>query len=122
MDIDQDAQAQAHDLSVDQGHTLSDNPTSMPPPNSNAVAEAFERRLRQQRSQQQDKPSGYVPFDEHHERRQMFRRMIDPGILRPNARPLALESLRVLLVHTSLVADDDLMSNLDSSEACGEHS
>ena len=110
MDIDTDEHAplQSHDSSLDQGHTLSATPASMPSPDSNAVAEAFERRLRQQRSQQQEKPSGYVAFDEHHEKRQLFRRMIDPGILRPNARPLALESLRVHLVYTLLVSDDDI--------------
>ena len=88
MDIDLDQPSPA------QEHTLSDNP--MPPPNPNAVADAIERRLREQRTQaQQDPGKTYVAFDESHEKRQELRRMIDPGILRPNARPLALEALQV---------------------------
>ncbi|KAK7049494.1 hypothetical protein VNI00_005525 [Paramarasmius palmivorus] len=31
-----------------------------------------------------------------HERRQTFRRLVDPGIMRPNAQPQALESLRTI--------------------------
>ena len=97
MDIDQD-----HTEAVlAQGHTLSDNPAPMSGPSPDAVAAAIERRLQAQRAQpQQDKGKSYVPFDEDHEKRQELRRMIDPGILRPNARPLALESLRV---HASLL-------------------
>lgn len=92
QDIDQDHTG----VQRSQGHTLSDSPTPMPAPNPNALADAIERRLQEQRAQsQQDKGTGYVAFDEDHEKRQEFRRMIDPGILRPNARTLALESLRV---------------------------
>ena len=81
---------------LSQAHTLSDQPSIMPP-NPNAVADALERKIREQKHQQleQEKAKGYVAFDEHHEKRQNFRRMIDPGILRPNPRPLALESLQV---------------------------
>ena len=39
--------------------------------------------------------SSKATFDENHEKRQEFRRMIDPGILRPNPRHVALESLQV---------------------------
>jgi hypothetical protein len=60
------------------------------------MAAAIERRMREQKAQQQVQSSApYVPFDEDHEKRQDFRRMIDPGILRPNPRPVALESLKV---------------------------
>lgn len=66
-------------------------------PSASAVAEAFERRLRQQREEQQAAVAGpYAAFDEDHDKRQEFRRMIDPGILRPNPRPQALEAIKVL--------------------------
>ena len=73
-------------------------------PQSNAIADAFERRLQEQR--QQAHAGTYSDFDENHEKRQHFRRLIDPGIMRPNARPLALEALQVLL-HVILVEYND---------------
>ncbi|KAI0719546.1 hypothetical protein C8T65DRAFT_635723 [Cerioporus squamosus] len=65
-------------------------------PDHDAVAAAFERRLQAER----EKAAAAGPsstFDGNHEKRQEFRRMIDPGILRPNPRKLALESLQTLL-------------------------
>ncbi|KAH9853464.1 hypothetical protein C2E23DRAFT_821546 [Lenzites betulinus] len=65
-------------------------------PDHDAVAAAIERRMQVER----EKAAAAVQpssFDGKHERRQEFRRMIDPGILRPNPRPLALESLQTLL-------------------------
>ena len=97
-----DAEYDIPDHDVPAGQTLSDSPMT---PNSNAVAEALERRIRQQQEQEQQAIAGtsYAAFDEDHEKRQSFRRMIDPGILRPNARPLALESLKVDLVFSDSV-------------------
>ncbi|KAH9951579.1 hypothetical protein B0H21DRAFT_818030 [Amylocystis lapponica] len=66
------------------------------PPNADAVAAAAERRLRMQRQEAATSPQGYDAFDENHEKRQEFRRLIDPGILRPNPRSLALEALQTL--------------------------
>ncbi|KAI0832429.1 hypothetical protein BC628DRAFT_1346598 [Trametes gibbosa] len=65
-------------------------------PDHDAVAAAIERRLQaeKEKAAAAAQPSS---FDGKHERRQEFRRMIDPGILRPNPRPLALESLQTLL-------------------------
>ncbi|KAI0638195.1 hypothetical protein C8Q77DRAFT_416722 [Trametes polyzona] len=65
-------------------------------PDHDAVAAAIERRLQAERAKAAAaaQPSS---FDGKHEKRQEFRRMIDPGILRPNPRPLALESLQTLL-------------------------
>lgn len=37
----------------------------------------------------------FVPFDADHEKRQAFRRLVDPGIMRPNAKEVAIASLRV---------------------------
>jgi hypothetical protein len=37
----------------------------------------------------------YEAFDEHYERRQEFRRMVDPGIMRKNRQEDAVRSLRV---------------------------
>jgi len=68
-------------------------------PSSSAIAEAIERRLRQREQTHgttQANPTIYAPFDEHHEKRQEFRRLVDPNILRPNPRPIALEALNIL--------------------------
>ncbi|KAI0773354.1 hypothetical protein BC629DRAFT_1595126 [Irpex lacteus] len=68
-------------------------------PSASQVADALERRLRERREAEQQAAanSAYRPFDEDHDKRQEFRRMIDPAILRPNPRPVALESLKTLL-------------------------
>lgn len=39
----------------------------------------------------------FVPFDADHEKRQEFRRLVDPGIMRPNSKEVAIASLRVIL-------------------------
>lgn len=35
------------------------------------------------------------PFDANHTKRTEFRRLVDPGIMRPNSKEVALRSLRV---------------------------
>ncbi|OCH94099.1 hypothetical protein OBBRIDRAFT_789626 [Obba rivulosa] len=65
------------------------------PPDRTAVAAAIERRLQRERAEAVE--TGQLAFDDNHEKRQQFRRMIDPDILRPNARELALEALAILL-------------------------
>ena len=99
MDIDQDTDLDGFEQAA-QGHTVADHPDpDMPPPSANQVADAIERRLQREReereAQARAQAQAYVAFDEDHEQRQAFRRMIDPGILRPNPRPLALEALEV---------------------------
>lgn len=74
-------------------------------PRPNAIADAIEKKLREQRLQAD--AGTYSDFDENHEKRQHFRRLIDPGIMRPNARPLALEALQVLLYVTLVEYNDD---------------
>lgn len=105
MDLDQVSVPGEEELSAS-GQALSGSASTSSPsmqPSASTVAEAFEKRIRQQREEQQAKAAGpYAAFDADHEKRQEFRRMIDPGILRPNARPQALESLRVL----TIVSDD----------------
>ena len=67
-------------------------------PDHDAVAAAFERRLQAERERAAAAAaagSAGGNFDGNHEKRQEFRRMIDPGILRPNPRHIALESLQV---------------------------
>lgn len=65
-------------------------------PDHDAVAAAIERRLQVEREKAAAAAGSATPnFDGNHEKRQEFRRMIDPGILRPNPRKLALESLQV---------------------------
>ncbi|KAL4242011.1 hypothetical protein ABKN59_000458 [Abortiporus biennis] len=87
----------------DTSHTLQEGSSIAPsspvmPPSSSTLADAFERRLRQQREQQQQERAreSYHAWDENHEKRQEFRRLIDPGILRPNPRHIALEALYTL--------------------------
>ena len=102
MDRDQDGSNTTSPELHESAVSPSTSSSSMQP-SASTVAEAFEKRLRQQREEQQAKAaSGYVPFDADHEKRQELRRMIDPGILRPNARRVALESLRVLRPHRHL--------------------
>jgi len=57
-----------------------------PPPRSDAQA-----------TPQQDPQ----PFDANHAKRTEFRRLVDPGILRPNSKEVALRSLRVNLKSSS---------------------
>ncbi|KAG6890353.1 hypothetical protein C0992_002178 [Termitomyces sp. T32_za158] len=59
---------------------------------SSALAAAIERRTRQLPTQ----PSA-AQLAAEHERRQAFRRLIDPGIVRPNPREQAVASLKTLL-------------------------
>ncbi|KAI0677544.1 hypothetical protein C8Q78DRAFT_96843 [Trametes maxima] len=68
-------------------------------PDHDAVAAAIERRIQTEREQAAAAAAAghATTFDGNHEKRQEFRRMIDPGILRPNPRPLALEALQTLL-------------------------
>ena len=37
------------------------------------------------------------PFDANHAKRTEFRRLVDPGIMRPNSKEVALRSLHVIL-------------------------
>lgn len=82
------------------------DPTMAPrsTPNRNDVAAALERRLQQQRASVSEPIANpnYHAFDEHHEQRQKFRRMVDPGILRPNPRRIALEAIDVAKRYLSL--------------------
>jgi hypothetical protein len=40
------------------------------------------------------------PFDANHDKRTEFRRLVDPGIMRPNSKEIALRSLRVNYIFT----------------------
>ncbi|EIN10648.1 hypothetical protein PUNSTDRAFT_65728, partial [Punctularia strigosozonata HHB-11173 SS5] len=55
-----------------------------------AAASAAERRI------QQATPDSDAAFGAEREKRQAFRRLIDPGIMRPNGREQAVDSLKVL--------------------------
>jgi len=44
------------------------------------------------------KPHNYSDFDKDHDRRQEFRRLVDPGITRPNSREVANEAIKTLLM------------------------
>ena len=59
---------------------------------------ALERRLSPPRSDAQAAtPQDPQPFDANHPKRTEFRRLVDPGIVRPNSKEVALRSLRVNL-------------------------
>lgn len=65
---------------------------------SEALAAAVERRTRQLPAQ----PSA-AQLAAEHERRQAFRRLIDPGIVRPNTKEQAAASLKVQLCFMCLL-------------------
>jgi hypothetical protein len=77
-----------------------DSPTASlhtsPSISADALAEAAERRTRQATPQ-----LTAAQLAAEHEHRQKFRRLIDPGITRPNPRDKALTSLKVLAVSSS---------------------
>lgn len=91
-----------------------------PPRSATAAADrearlaALQRRLDEQAADAAatvgglDQPA-FIPFDANHEKRQEFRRLIDPGIMRPNAREVALASLRTL----STIAENILREPLN---------
>ena len=70
-----------------------------------ARLEALERRLQDEPVQSSNSdaasPQDPQPFDANHAKRIEFRRLADPGIMRPNSKEVALRSLRVNL--TSLL-------------------
>ena len=43
-------------------------------------------------------PQDLQPFDANHAKRNEFRRLVDPGIVRPNSKEVVLRSLRVNLI------------------------
>ncbi|KAI0306981.1 hypothetical protein B0F90DRAFT_1684033 [Multifurca ochricompacta] len=65
---------------------------------------ALERRLNMrttrspdtERSSSPDASQDSQPFDANHAKRIEFRRLVDPGIMRPNSKEVALRSLRTL--------------------------
>ena len=63
--------------------------------NPTSFADAAERRLKEQQQNAAEQAESYSAFDQNHEKRQEFRRLIDPGILRHNPKHIAMESLRV---------------------------
>lgn len=58
---------------------------------------ALQRRLNRGATPSPDAPHDPQPFDANHEKRIEFRRLVDPGIMRPNSKEVALRSLRVNL-------------------------
>ncbi|KAI0092422.1 hypothetical protein BDY19DRAFT_990148 [Irpex rosettiformis] len=96
MNLDQHIRDQASLAS--EGHSLAEGAPAVPSPSASQVADALERRIQEKKAEQQAAANTlYKPFDEEHDKRQEFRRMIDPAILRPNPKPVALESLKTLL-------------------------
>lgn len=64
-------------------------------------------------------------FDEDYEKRTEFRRMIEPGIMRPNTREVAIRSLKVCLSRClcegMLIDDFGLDSIYTGTEPCTRH-
>ncbi|KAG2013614.1 hypothetical protein CC2G_010503 [Coprinopsis cinerea AmutBmut pab1-1] len=81
----------------------SDSPVAGPTPEE--VAAAAERRFRQLQSQAQPSAAQLLQI---HEKKQKFRRMVDPGIMRPNAKDAALSSLKTLsTIAENLIREPD---------------
>lgn len=59
------------------------------PPTAEVLAEAAARR---HANAEASTPAAQLM--QEHEKRQMFRRLIDPGIFRPNSKEVAMESLK----------------------------
>jgi len=51
------------------------------------------------------KAQNYSHFDKDHERRQEFRRLVDPGITRPNSHEVAYEAIKTLLMLAGNIID-----------------
>ncbi|EPT03800.1 hypothetical protein FOMPIDRAFT_1022340 [Fomitopsis schrenkii] len=69
-----------------------------PQPDHSEIAAAIERRVQAEREKAQADAAlkAQREFEQLRDKRQEFRRLIDPGILRPNARELAIEALITL--------------------------
>jgi hypothetical protein len=65
---------------------------SVPSVPSEAIAAAAERRS------QQNQLQSNANYQLDYEKRQNFRRLLDPGIIRPNGYPTAMESIKVLVI------------------------
>ncbi|KAH9844315.1 uncharacterized protein C8Q71DRAFT_39836 [Rhodofomes roseus] len=70
----------------------------MAQPSQSDIAAAIERRVQAEREAAEANAAlrAQREFEETRDKRQEFRRLVDPGILRPNPRELALESLITL--------------------------
>ena len=66
---------------------------------------ALQRRLNRGASPSQDAPQDPQPFDTNHDKRIEFRRLVDPGIIRPNSKEVAMRSLRVNLSASSFTSE-----------------
>ncbi|KAF9057603.1 hypothetical protein BJ165DRAFT_1421752 [Panaeolus papilionaceus] len=69
-------------------------PAVSPSVSVDALAAAAERRLRQD---EQSRGLTAAQMAAQHDKRQLFRRLIDPGIVRPNPKEQASRSLKILL-------------------------
>jgi hypothetical protein len=85
------------------------------------LAAAAERRLQQRQASSTSELQFTGP---EHEQRQKFRRLIDPGILRPNAEAQALASLKVAALginswchHFYIALNVDIIDHLRKSLA-----
>ena len=80
-------------------HMSSETPRPAPEVSMSTLAAAAERRACDAAPQ---KSSAQVAAE--YERRQKFRRMIDPGIIRPNAEAQAHRSLKVVSLHRATMS------------------
>jgi hypothetical protein len=84
---------------------------------SSALAEAAERRTRQATPQLTS-----AQLAAKHERRQKFRRLVDPGITRPNPKDKAMSSLKVYesLIHHDRRLLNAIVFHVDFADDIGE--
>ena len=77
---------------------------------------ALERRLRGESIQSSSSDAATLqdpqPFDANHAKRTEFRRLVDPGIMRPNSKEVASRSLRVNSKHSLFLAVRELTEGM----------
>ncbi|KAI0053537.1 hypothetical protein FA95DRAFT_1552024 [Auriscalpium vulgare] len=88
------------------------SPTRSPSPGTARQARlaALERRIAASAASEPvaGDDSSYQPFDEHYAMRIEFRRLVEPGIMRPNSKEVAMSSLRTLsMIAENLIREPD---------------
>lgn len=83
---------------------------------ADAIAAAAERR-----SQAQPVQTTAAQLSAEHERRQLFRRLIDPGISRPNSKEQYFASLKVSLIYVCMLENRDLKCGVKTLSTIAEN-
>lgn len=92
-------------------------------PDPNEMAAAIERRVQAEREKAHADAAlkAQREFEQLRDKRQEFRRLVDPGILRPNARELAIESLIVACLGVAAVSSADMYDRATRPDRLSRH-